>query len=172
MEWARKTRYVLGIDPGLTGAIALVNSDGTICALEDIPTKASSRKGKRVIDAKAFLDLIDILQKISCARKVIAVIEQASAAPGQGASSTFRYGEVYGALCMAIHSSGIDLETVNAGAWKRRYGLKGGDKEAARARGIKLFPQYAHGGGFNRKKDHNRAEAALIALDYIREQAR
>jgi len=47
-------------------------------------------------------------------------------------------------------------------AWKKAHHLRGGDKEGGRQRALQLFPS-AHA-LLARKKDHGRAEAALIAL--------
>ena len=51
---------------------------------------------------------------------------------------------------------------VEASVWKRRLHLPGKDKEAARQKALQLFPsQHAL---LARKKDHGRAEAALIVV--------
>ena len=46
-----------------------------------------------------------------------------------------------------------------ASKWKRHYGLNS-EKERARALALRLWPTSEH---FGRKKDHGRAEAALLA---------
>jgi hypothetical protein len=56
----------------------------------------------------------------------------------------------------------IPLILVEASLWKRKLHLPGTDKEAARQKALQLFPsQHAL---LARKKDHGRAEAALIAV--------
>jgi hypothetical protein len=54
------------------------------------------------------------------------------------------------------------MTIIEASAWKKFHYLHGGDKEPAPQRALQLFPN-AHA-MFARKKDHGRAEAALIAL--------
>jgi crossover junction endodeoxyribonuclease RuvC len=58
---------------------------------------------------------------------------------------------VMGALC-------IPWQPVTPSVWKKAAGLSS-DKEAARAQASKLFPDME----LHRIKDHNRAEALLIA---------
>ena len=47
-------------------------------------------------------------------------------------------------------------------AWKRFHQLRGGDKEASRQRALQLFPSAHAHALLARRKDHGRAEAALI----------
>jgi crossover junction endodeoxyribonuclease RuvC len=93
-----------------------------------------------------------------------AAIERGQAMPKQGASSGFKYGRAIGAIEAAITLCEIPLTIIEPTAWKKFHGLQGcgGDKEASRQRALQLFPS-AHA-LLARKKDHGRAEAALIAL--------
>jgi crossover junction endodeoxyribonuclease RuvC len=82
--------------------------------------------------------------------------------PRQGIASAFRYGRAVGALEAAIALCAIPVEIVEPSVWKRFWKLAGKDKEAARQKALQLFPS-AHA-LLARRKDHGRAEAALIAL--------
>ena len=82
--------------------------------------------------------------------------------PRQGASSGFKYGRAVGSLETVIACCGIPLAIIEPSQWKRAYRLHGGDKEGARQLAILKFPA-AHG-LLARRKDHQRAEAALLAL--------
>jgi hypothetical protein len=53
----------------------------------------------------------------------------------------------------------LPFETVHPFAWKKKSGLTGLDKEAIRLKAAGMFP----GADLCRKKDHNRAEALLLA---------
>jgi len=90
------------------------------------------------------------------------LIERAQAMPKQGASSGFKYGRAVGAIEAVIACCAIPLTIVEPSMWKKFHALRGGDKEAGRQRALQLFPS-AHA-LLARKKDHGRAEAALIAL--------
>ena len=91
-----------------------------------------------------------------------AFIERAQAMPKQGASSGYKYGRAVGAIEAVIACCEVPLTLVEPSAWKMFHRLRGGDKDGGRQRALQLFPA-AHA-LFARKKDHGRAEAALIAL--------
>lgn len=136
---------ILGVDPGITGGIAFLYPDKV--AAFDIPVAGGE------VD-------VDELVRIVRARQVsFAVIERASAMPKQGVSSTFKFGVAYGSLRTVVALCEIPYRLVTPGKWKNHFGLDS-DKEKSRALAIRLWPGC---GFFARKKDHGRAEAALIA---------
>ena len=57
-----------------------------------------------------------------------------------------------------VGARGLPLELVTPQAWKKRFGLNS-DKEQARSKAIELYPNAS----LDRKKDHGRTEAILIA---------
>jgi hypothetical protein len=59
-----------------------------------------------------------------------------------------------------LTSRGLDFKTVPPSSWKRAL-LAPAGKAAARQHAVKLFGSNK---GWEREKDHNRAEAAMIAL--------
>lgn len=139
---------ILGIDPGASGAIAFyfpVAPDRI--RVEDVPTAAGE------IDVATLCDIIRVMGPN------LAIIEQVGAMPKQGVSSTFKFGMAYGAVRACTAALGIPTHLVTPGRWKKHYRLDS-DKEKARALALRLWPS---SGQFSRKKDHGRAEAALIA---------
>jgi hypothetical protein len=91
----------------------------------------------------------------------IFILELASARPGQGVSSMFKYGQAFGTVIGVVQAIGLPLHTVSAGVWKRALGL-GPDKEKSRAMALQLWPDRSD--LFGLKRQHNNAEAALLAL--------
>jgi crossover junction endodeoxyribonuclease RuvC len=87
-------------------------------------------------------------------------IEHVAARPGQGVSSMFRFGQAVGVIAGVAAALGTPIEWISPARWKKAAGL-GSDKELSRLRAIDAWPQQAR--LFSRRKDHNRAEAALIA---------
>jgi crossover junction endodeoxyribonuclease RuvC len=152
---------VLGIDPGVRGGLAIVSAghDGaaavpSIIGAIDIPVAGAG--------AKERIDVLAIRDWIAGHDPGLALIERAQAMPGQGASSGFKYVRAVGAIEAAIALCGVPLTIVEPSAWKKFHGLRGSDKELSRQRALQLFPA-AHA-LFARRRDHGRAEAALIAL--------
>ena len=149
---------VLGIDPGISGGLAIVEiTDGAAPALVeciDIPVVGTGAKER--VDVAAIRNFIDRHKPIR------ALIERAQAMPKQGASSGFKYGRAVGAIEATVALCSIPVEIIEPSAWKRHWHLPGKDKESGRQKALQLFPA-AHA-ALARKKDHGRAEAALIAL--------
>jgi crossover junction endodeoxyribonuclease RuvC len=149
---------IIGIDPGLSGALALLemaNDDPALIAdVIDVPVIGSG--------AKQSVDVIGLQEWLLRHGPRHAFLERGQAMPKQGASSGFKYGRVVGALEAVLAVSAIAITIVEPSRWKRHFHLAGADKEGARGLAIRLFPgSHAF---FARKKDHNRGEAVLIAL--------
>lgn len=139
---------ILGIDPGLSGAIAFYfpTEPGRITA-EDLPVAGNE------------IDAAQLARRIAQMRPTVAIIEQVNAMPGQGLSSTFKFGQAYGTARGVVQGLGIPLHLKTPNAWKKHFHLDA-DKEKARALAIRLWPSSTD---FKLKKHHGRAEAALLA---------
>ena len=150
--------HILGIDPGIRGGLAIISSnDGaapTLVDAIDIPTVGTG--------AKERVNVLLIQEWLLQHGPTFAFIERGQAMPRQGASSGFKYGRSVGSAEATITLCGIPLEIVEPSVWKRFFKLPGKNKKAARQKAIALFPT-AHQ-FFARRKDHQRAEAALLAL--------
>ena len=149
---------VVGIDPGIHSGAAIVHiTEGEAPRLLDaIDLPVVGVGAKERINVLALRDWIRAYQPDHVA------IERAQAMPRQGASSGFKYGRAVGALEAAIICLEIPVTFVEPAVWKRKHRLRGKDKEGARQIALQLFPGAHH--LFARRKDHGRAEAALIAL--------
>lgn len=147
----------LGIDPGLSGALALLQPDRLLVA--DVPTLTIQRNGKsrRDIDIHALLTIVRDCKAMGAER---AFLEQVNAQPGNGAAHAFTYGKGYGVILCALAACGMPVEHVPAAVWKRVLKVPK-DKDGARARASEIMPQ--HSEKWKRVKDDGRAEAALIA---------
>lgn len=146
MDYIKSNNVTCGIDPGLTGGIAFLFDDSTVAAY-DIPNAG----GEVDVDA-----VVRLLRSFTPMR---AIVERASAMPGQGVVSMFKFGQAYGALRAAVTACEIPQHLITPRSWKGHFRLDS-DKEKSRALAIRLWPGC---GFFERKKDHGRAEAALIA---------
>jgi crossover junction endodeoxyribonuclease RuvC len=173
--------HIIGIDPGLSGAIALLTRDGELFDVVDMATrKAVKANGKKetVIDIAGLAEILNDYIDHACGpENVHIVIEQQSTRPGLAAGSVFKTGYGYGLIVMAAQALGCHWSTIRPQDWKHRHNLigAGGDlKGAARSRAIKTASREAamarfphHACMFWRIKDDGRAEAALIADAYL-----
>lgn len=144
----------IGIDPGLSGAIAFMQDNFDLVAVHDMPTMALS-KGKNQVNAAALVKIINTQSSWS----LTAYLEQVSAMPGQGVCSMFSFGTSYGVVQGVLAALNIPVVLVRPQAWKTKAGLKGTDKDMSRTLAQRLYPSAE----LSRKKDIGRADAILIA---------
>lgn len=152
----------LGIDPGLTGALCLLDiplSGRPVATLtiEDMPT-AEQMIGK--VNKSIIMEaMVVALVKRLCPDHVY--LEQVHSMPKQGVVSTFTFGMGYGVVRGVLAGLGLPVTHVPPQVWGKLVGLPRGEG-GSRLRAAQLFPAYAD--QFARKMDHGRADAALIAL--------
>lgn len=147
--------FILAVDPGLTGAIAFyVPAAPDRVGVEDMPVVAGEA------------DPATLARMILRLGPSVAVVERVNGMPTDGGSRAFKFGDAYGVARGVLAALQIPTHFVVPGVWKRHFKIKGGDdgKEQSRALALQLFPKTAE--HFQRKRDHNRAEAALIARWY------
>lgn len=156
---------VIGIDPGLTGAVAVMDRAG-VRAVFDLPTMAVPGVGpkalvKRKIDGRALCQLL--LQHCPAdAEKPLVFLEKVSTMGGannavQTQGSLMRS---LGAIESVVECLNYPVEQVAPQSWKKRFGI-GSDKAKALETARKLHPEAAT--DLKRARDHNRAEAVLLA---------
>ena len=150
---------IIGIDPGLSGAIAIL--DGNVVELFDVPSTKIT-KGKTSKTDYLPYEMAATLRRYWLPNGNVHVfIEKVHAMPGQGSVSMFRFGEGYGLWLGIIAACGYPVTKVTPQAWKKLIMAGMGDKDAARTRAQELFPEKM--GELSRKKDIGRADALLIA---------
>lgn len=152
-------RLTIGIDPGLSGAIAPL-ADGEPGTIHDMPTRQVGKWSE--VDAGRLCAILRGLMTQHAGAWIEACIEKVGARPGDGGTSAFRFGESYGRICSALEALNIPYSRVVPQQWKREFALIGSDKDASRQLALRRFPSAAH--YLQRKKDHGRAEALLLAL--------
>jgi crossover junction endodeoxyribonuclease RuvC len=141
---------VIGIDPGLTGAVArLTDDDGA--TVDDMPVA-----DKQVLP----MELCKLLRPDYHDSWLI-VIERQQAFPRDGRVQAFRTGFNYGVVKAVAMMDVCRVEIISAAVWKKEFGLLKKDKGASRLKAIELFPELAD--RLNLGIHHGRAEALLIA---------
>lgn len=159
-------RLTIGIDPGLTGAIAVL-ADGRLCDVWDMPTVGRGKAARQTVNAAALAASLRDHLSAHPGADVQAVVEDVAARPGQGVTSMFRFGYACGVVSGVLGALSIPVVPVSPRRWKRAYGLLGAHKDASRGRAVDLYPQAP----LARKRDHGRAEAILLARWLVEEQA-
>ena len=126
---------IIGIDPGCSGALVVMTDGGNYVAHLNMPTVKVGTKS-RVNGAAVAAFLRETIGEFTAH----AYLEAVGAMPGQGVSSMFTFGHAAGIVEGLLQGMGIPYTLVTPQAWKRRAGLVGTDKDAARSRAIQLYP--------------------------------
>lgn len=140
---------LVGIDPGLTGALALLDA-GHVVHVEDMPVV------DRAVDPYALAALLADWGHVDRV-----VVEAQQAMPRQGVSSTFKTGVNYGRILGVLAALERPVVHVTPATWTRGLHV-GADKAAHRRRAMDEWPEVAD--RFARVKDDGRADACLIGL--------
>ena len=148
---------VIGIDPGLSGAIARPMPDGSV-DVWDMPT--ITVRDKRRIDGYALRDLLVGVGPVD-----MVVLEHVQGVQGSGATGAFTFGEGFGLLQGLLIGLDRPHHLVRPQAWTKALGV-GSDKGEHRRTAQRLWP--ASASMFARVKDDGRADAALLAHWWIR----
>lgn len=156
------TELVVGVDPGLTGALAILNSSAELVALVDLPVCRTPGKLAWIDGA----ELESLLGAHLNGRGAVAVVELASAMPKQGVASTFAFGVTFGSILSILQAWQFPLHLVKPAQWKRDLCLAGKDKKASLYKARLLYPT----ADLKLAKHHGRAEALLIAYWYMQKK--
>ena len=151
---------IIGIDPGITGAICFFQ-DGKIIDAIEMPNMAEGKKNKRQVNGAQIY--YEISKRIKGIKKhdIKVVIEQVSAMPGQGVTSMFNFGQSFGVLKGICSAMQLSMYFVRPAKWKKYFNLINSEKDASRTKAIEIFPIFSS--KLAKKKDSNKADAILIA---------
>jgi len=144
---------IIGIDPGISGAIAWVSDDGHLIQVADMPT--IEVHGKKKVSPQ---QLVAMLEEHDDLIKMVA-IEDVGVFKGNGAVSMFNFGYSAGILAGVCAGLKLPVSLYRPAVWKRAAGVPA-DKGAARQMAQRFWPGCRD---FDRAKDDGRAEAALLA---------
>lgn len=152
---------IIGIDPGVSGAVAFIRDNDTAYVL-DMPTTRASR-GKTALDVCG----MQLRSMVAPYGEFpidfpVAYVEQVQSRPRQ--AGQFAFGMNYGRVLGVLEALGIRTVHVPASKWKQAMGLRGEDKATSVALAAELFPHLKdqlygpRGAGLD-----GRAEALLLA---------
>lgn len=165
-----------GIDVGVTGAIAAITDQGELRAVFDLPVMSWGKT--KWIDGVRLLGLIRAAKGTESARAFVELVhampakkggegeqEEEGKKFGGGTVAAMKKGLCLGSILVVLQFASVPSELVTPSSWKRALGLINPGatdtekKHAGRCRAQMLFPKAP----LDRQKDHNRAEALLIA---------
>lgn len=149
---------IVGIDPGVSGALVAVSAGGHVEA-HDTPTIEIN--GKRHVSPSG---VRDILARIDADGIEMIVLEHVQGVQGTGATSAFSFGRSFGLMEGVVAGMTLPLTLVRPQLWTKALNVSR-DKGAHRRAAANLWPRYA--GLFARAKDDGRADAALLAHWYL-----
>ena len=158
---------IIGIDPGIKGAICILK-DGVVIDVFDMPVMPVGKKNKSQVNgSQIYNEILKLIEKED-KQDVKVVIEQVSAMPGQGVTSMFNFGQSYGVLKGIFSAMQIPMDFVSPVKWKKYFNLINTQKDSSRTKAIEFFPYIS--AKLSRKKDANKADAILIASFYYQNQ--
>ncbi|XP_039004840.1 Holliday junction resolvase MOC1, chloroplastic-like [Hibiscus syriacus] len=155
--------WVIGIDPDLSGALALLKTDSSGCSAQVfdspyLPVQVGNRVRKR-LDARSIVRLVKSLEApIGTA----ANIEQSIPFPKDEKQGWWSGGFRYGLWIMILVASGFSVVPVSSLLWKKEFELTGAGSTKDDSRRVASTVFLSMSDMLKRKKDHGRAEALLI----------
>ena len=152
---------IIGIDPGLSGAIAILENNKVLNVFE-IPVMSEGKKNKRQLNSAQLVKLLR--DNIIKNEEVSVVVEQVNAMPGQGVTSMFNFGQTFGAIKGVCAALGLPIHFVRPSKWKRHFELINSSKDSSRTKAIEMYPALSN--DLSKKKDVNKSDAILIARFY------
>jgi crossover junction endodeoxyribonuclease RuvC len=124
---------VIGIDPGASGAVVMLEDDEPIewMAMPVMKVGSATRVNAAALAEFFFESNVDHVY-----------VEAVHSMPKQGVASSFNFGHSTGTIMGVLGALSVPHTLVTPKAWKKAAGLIGTDKDAARARAIQLWPQW------------------------------
>ena len=158
------TSTILGINPGAHDAIAVLNENGELLDLVDMPSTPEAN-GRTATNAPLLAGIL------ACVRARVAFCEFVGARPTDAKVAAFAFGRARGVIEGCAGALGLPIVFLTAPTWKRLADIPPGteNKDLARTRAIARWP--ARADLFARKCD-DRAEACLIGFAGLMREAR
>ena len=148
---------IFGIDPGLSGAIAVLENE-VVLDIIDLPVMAEGKKNKRQLNSAQLSQYMS--KNVENIHKTSVVVEQVNAMPGQGVTSMFNFGQTFGAIKGISATLKLPIYFIRPSKWKKHFDLINSSKDASRTKAIEIYPTLAE--KLSKKKDVNKSDAILI----------
>ena len=153
-----KLRYVIGIDPGQTGAISVLDRDGLLESVVDMPGYGPEPMA---------MDVGALLKAAGTTDEIIVALEEPFAVRQNSSQASMTQGIGYGILLGVVGELGYRHERIRPADWKKELGLpmsskltSAQKKTNSRLHAARLWPDQAH--LWEKASQDGRAESALI----------
>lgn len=143
---------VMGVDPGLSGAISLIDTNDWTLQIIDMP-REPLRGDKNAVSSTG------VGEAVTKFAPDYVFIEDVTASPQMGVTSAFSFGHSLGVVKGAVYPAMLTM--VRPQDWKSKTRTPK-EKNLARRRAMELFPCAVK--LFQRVKDDGRAESALLCF--------
>ncbi len=159
-------RHVLGIDPGISGGIAVIDERFNLVDCFRMPVVEI--EGKKKVDAGS------LFKRLSEFSIDLAVLEKVGTRPGEGVVGAFSFGDSYGCARAVLECLGIHYRLERPQAWRGGQSLTGLSKEQIGEIAFEVFRADEIYRGKRLKKDGTRgcndgiSDALMIAKFGIR----
>lgn len=173
-----ENRYVISVDLGVNGALAVFPPGSDKPAVYDMPAYVVTHgnKGTKAFRTEAHYDAVELAKLLRpYGRKpigdVIVVLEAPIIKHGVGRKAVRKTFEGYGILRGLCAAFSLRMELSKPSEWKIIMGLRGKSKEASRQAARRIWPGFQGCNteglkegqtGLDRVADHDRAEAMLL----------
>lgn len=141
----------IGIDPGKSGAMAIINGK----KITTVP-----------FDEEAYADALARVDE----KNAFAVVERVNAMPGQGVTSMFSFGTNYGFIQGLLMANRIPYELVIPQKWKKEFGVTS-DKNTSIAVAQRLFPDVSLLRTDKCKKPDDGVAESLLMAEFARRKS-
>ena len=150
-------KTVIGIDPGFSGGIAVMDEAHKVTEVANMPETP--------------MDILDFLRKYVSEDTVVYMEDVGKGMPGQSSSATAKFARHNGHLEMALLALGLPTVKCTPQKWQKVYQLgkstdhdKNTWKNTLKAKAQELFPN------LGKKVTLKTADALLIALYGVRQE--
>lgn len=165
----------IGIDPGFTGAVAVIDTDFDMVSFWDTPTAQvktaprrktvqdvlENRKPKHGVKQEYLPSQMAVILRDLKDANCHVWLEKVGAMPGQGVTSMFRFGVGFGLWQGIIAALELPMTLVTPQAWKKEIMVAVSDKDATRIKAQSLYPSCVK--DLCMIKHQGRADALMIA---------
>lgn len=155
---------IIGIDPGLGGALVKITNEGKLVSTLDMPVidKKTGKKSKNIYDIKVLSGFISYL---STDNDIVFIEDTQPMPPGFRGQASYGLGLCKGLLIGMLSMGKVPYELVWAQKWQKHFGItkpKGDKKVQSYQIASQLFPSAVLTGPRGGKLD-GRSDALLIA---------